>query len=273
MSETAQNDAPASQELLDAVDGLITGNFNDDTDPELPMGQDEEIIDSTASTDALESDTEQPEKDAADEQGENQVLEEESDIDYALDIPLGDGLEPIKLGAMKDAYQNLERERGAVDKQRMEVIANEQELNSFMVQSGVEIPRGFREHMQRQQEQHLQSQHELMIKMVPETADKEGFAKIRAGIEAVALESNFTVEEISKFSDARVIHAFNRLAQFEAKHKAAQETVHQLKSKPGLKAVKPKPRTKQSQLDKQYNDALKSNDDNAKMAVIDKMLG
>ena len=274
MSELAtetHNDEPASTELLDAIDGLID-NPGQDT-PEVIEGQEEAVR--PAEDDIEASD----DSDSDDDTGEDLDVaidtdaEENETIDYELEIPLGDGLEPVKLGAMKDVYQNLERERSAVDKQRMSLINQEQELDQFMQSSGIEIPRGFQEHMQRQQETYLQGQHELMMQMVPEAQDKESFAKMRAGIEEVALASNFTVEEISKFSDARVIHAFNRLAVFEAKQKNAQETVVQLKSKSKLKGVKPKPRTKQSKIDKQFNDALKGNSDDAKLAAIDAMLG
>jgi len=199
---------------------------------------------------------------------EQEAADDKPDIDYDMEIPLGDGRDPVTLSSMKDAYQNLERVRDTLDTQRMSLLAQEQELNTFMQTTGVEIPKGFQEHMQKQQEQHLGAQHDLMMQMIPEAQDKEGFTNMRAGIAEVAKASNFTEQEIAQINDARVIHVLNRLAKLEARAKSAQETVVQLKKKPGLKGVKPKPRTKVSKLDKQVGNAMKSNNQDDKDAAI-----
>jgi len=265
---------------LDAIDALLSGEPVEGQE-EAEVGDDqgaEENVDLTAADRASEDtddiDTDSEEEDV--EEGEEEDPEgdlETSEIDYDLEIPLGDGRDPVKLGVLKDAYQNLEREKSSVDEQRMKVIADEQELNSFMGQSGIEIPQGFRDHMQRQQEQHLQVQHELMIKMLPEMVSKESFSEMRKGIVKTAMKSNFTEHDISQISDARVVHALHRLAVLEARELKAQETVKEIKGKPKLKSVQRRQKAgSKTETDKLVKRAMGSNNRDTKDAAIAALL-
>ena len=240
-----------------------------------PQGEPEAIVDEPEQT-PLEEATPEPEvdesQDLAEEDEPQEDEPEETVIDYELEIPLGDGLEPVKLGELKDAYQNIERERSSLDKQRMAVIADEQELNQFMQSTGVEVPQGFKDHMQKQQHDYLADQHQLMIKMMPELKDKVAFDSMRKGIVEAAAESNFTEAEIAKVGDARIVHLLNRLAVYKAKELKAQETVAKIKAKPKLKSVPRRQTAGKSKLDKQVSNAMSSNNQDDKDKAIAALL-
>jgi len=246
MSE-AQQEFPHGNnddDALEAIDALIAAPPTEpETDPGDDMGAEE--------TEDLEAE-DAPEDEEVEEPEETQ----EPEIDYELMIPMADGRDAMKLGDLKDAVNDLERGKQDVDTQRMAQIKQETELNQYIAQAGITVPPEFQKYMAEKQEQHLQTQHELMLQMVPEMALKEGFTKMREGIVATAAKSNFTAEEIGQLSDARVVHLLNRLATLEAKELRAQETVKQVKAKPKLKSVQRRQAGTQSKLDRQIKHAM-----------------
>ena len=197
-----------------------------------------------------------------DPEGDDEGESEDSDeTDYEMLIPMPDDMEPMKLGEMKDMVSNYERNVRDVDQQRLGLIKQETELSDYMQQSGIQVPEGFREHMAQRQQEHLQSQHSLMMRMVPEMADPKAFDSMKAGIVKVALESNFTHQEIGELADARLVHLLNRLAVLEARQTKAQETVKQVKRKSGPKGLVGRNKTRQSKVDKIVAEGMKKGGD------------
>jgi len=225
------------------------------------------------STDISEkNEDEDPEGDLDTDDVDDVEEEEESAIDYSLMVPMPDGQDPIKLGDLKDMVNDMDRSRTAVDEQRMALIKQETELNQYMGAMGIQVPPGFQEHMARQQDIHLQDQHKLMMRMMPEMENKESFGLMRKGIVQIAKASNFTEQEIAEVSDARIIHILNRLYVSEAKHAKAQEIVKKIKSKPKLKGVQRRQAGGVSKLDRQVSSAISSNNRADKDAAIDALL-
>lgn len=283
MSEITEPAAP----VLDQIDALIAGQYNEGELKGEEEGAEATPTDDTPETIEADGDghtSSEPASEQIPEEGEAVELEgdldttddgdnDSPDIDYDMLIPMSDGREAIKLGDMKDMVNGLEREKQDVDSQRMAVLAQETELNQYMQAVGVQVPPEFQQYMAKKQGEYLEGQHQLMLKMMPEVTDKASFDTMRSAIVDVAKASNFSMKEISEIGDARVVHLLNRLAKFEAKEKQQQETVTQLRGKKPLKSVKPKPRTRQSKLDKQVQHATESNDSRVKDAAIKALLG
>ena len=182
-----------------------------------------------------------------------------------------DGRDAMSIGDMKDAITTLERDKQQSEELRMAMVKQETELNQYMAQSGIEVPQDFARHMQAKQSEYLETQHTLMMKMMPEMAEKPAFDKMREGILKVAKGSNFTEAEIAKVSDARVVHLMHRLATLEAKQEKASQKVEQIK-----KATKPRGKSRRneggtSKIDRQYTAALNGSQAD-KNAAIDALL-
>lgn len=200
-------------------------------------------------------------------------VDEEIKVDYEVMVPFADGRDAMSVGQMKDMINGFEREKDAVGEDRMALIAQETELNQYMQHMGVQVSPEFQKHMAAKQHDYLEEQHGLMLKMMPELKNKQTFEGMRTNIVGVAKASNFSAEEISQISDARVIHLLNRLANLEAKDKAAHENVERIRKKSGPKGVVKRNVGKKSVGERQFNDAIKSNDRGVKDAAIAALLG
>ena len=239
-------------EVVDQIEALIAGQ---DEEPDTPE-----------KVEAVEpEETQEPE--------EVEVEEEGPDIDYDLEIPMADGRDAMSISALKDAVTGAERGKADFEKARMKLIADEEQFNQYVAQSGVEIPQEFKQHIQKQQGEHLEHQHQLMLKMMPELADKTAFDSMRAGIVEAAAASNFTEQEIGQITDARVVHLINRLAVLETEKAKASEKVEQIRKKSGPKGVVRRNKTKTSDMDKIVANAAGSSDSEVKAAAIEALLG
>lgn len=221
--------------------------------------------------------TEQPEKVEAVEPEETQEPEEEveqevDEIDYDLSVPMSDGRDPMKLGEMKDAINNYERDKASVESQRMDQIRQETELNQYMRQANIAVPKEFTEYMAKQQADHLERQHQLMMKMMPELQDKSTFDQVRTNIVEVAKGSNFTEAEIANVADARIVHLLNRLSKLETEKAKAAEKVEQIKAKSTPKGLSRRNKGKVSNIDKMVDQAINSRDENVKSQAIEALL-
>jgi len=144
--------APIEDENLDA------GEADDELgDIELENGEardqeDEEVEDedSDDSSDESEDDSEQEESEddetSEDEGGEIEMLADlaeylevdEGDL-YQIQIPMGDGLDPISLSALKDNYMETERLRGQIDTDRQNLDNTVREVRQ-QFESAAAIP-------------------------------------------------------------------------------------------------------------------------------------
>ena len=244
-------------------EGVVTApDAKGATDPDADAG-DGPDTDTDGDADTDDADT----SDAVDDDTDTDAETDGDDgIDYDMMIPLG-GREPVKLGEIKDAYQNLYHEKDQVDKQRMALVDQEQEVASFLRESGVEIPQQFRERIQRRQADYLREQAGVLGDMIPETKTDAGFNAVRDRVVRVARASNFTPKELSELADARVVHILNRLA-------VAEERLANL-AKPRALPRNKAPRGKAATGKKlsKFDAALKSENPDAKADAINELLG
>lgn len=272
MSEGNEISDMAIDDVMDAVDDLFKGDDLDNpgVGTTEPIEAQETALDEPLEhLDGMEGDL-----DAIDETEESQETEEpdEVNIDYELEVPMPDGQEPIKLGALKDKVVRLERlETDMIDREN-ELMVKQDEFAKVMNMMGGEIPDGVKAEMSKRQQVHLEREHDAMMRTIPSWKDKTEFEAGRKQVVEVASMYGFSADEMGKIADHRVIKILLDHSKLLGDRKKAQETVTKLRKKPTPKGVKPVHKSTATKLDKQVSDAMASNDRSMKHSAIDALI-
>jgi hypothetical protein len=213
--------APSKQEAIDEIDALIMGEPERETDPE-PVDE----------SPALEPDEVEILDDEPAIESEAEPEEENSSIDYDLEIPMPGGGDTIKLGALKDRVVELERGESAMIDRENDLLRKTQEFSEALQAAGGEIPQELKQRMSKQMEVHLEREHDLMMQAIPEWKDKATFDSDRQSIAKVGKEYGFSPDDISSIADHRVIKFMRDYARLKAQEEKAQANIVKLRDKP-----------------------------------------
>ena len=231
--------------------------------------------------DTGETPTAEPEADREEETGNDDAEPEmeaegdetpEIDYDLELEIPLPDGAQPIKLGELKDAYVEQQRNQVALTERENAVMRKYDEINQVMQVVG-EIPPELQEQARQMHAAQMQSEHNPQMQAIPEMDTRDGFIRVKEAVLPVLNDYGVTAEQAAMITDHRVI----KMAYDLSKQRAAQETAKQAveKAKPAKmpKGKRVMPAGKKSQIEKLYN-AARANPRNEQLrdAALDSLL-
>lgn len=281
------NDMEVSDSVLEEIDSLLGGeegalehNTQAAADNSKDISSDNNKSNKELLADELEElgeespETNTPEKVTAEEQGENQEPEEEEDkIDYDLMIPMPDGEEPIKLGDMKDLVNDSRRRDDLMTERENALMREQDDWAQVMQYTGAEVPPEVRQMMEQRQYQHLEQEQGALIKAMPELSDNTEFLSMKKRVVGVGSEYGFSEQELFNVTDHRVIKFMNDYGKLMERNKVARETVAQIKGKAPVKSRPRRIQTKASNVDKQFSEALSSNNREDKFAAMDALLG
>lgn len=227
---------------------------------------------------------ESPEKDAVEEpereleepeasgSPDEPVAEEEpeSSIDYELEIPMPDGRESMKLGELKDKVTELERTEAQIIERENAMMRQQDELNQLMNAAG-QLPPELQQQAQERMQQTLEKEREALVRAIPEWSDRETYDRDKQGILDVTKEYGFSEREIGAVMDHRVVKLLRDHHRLLNQKAEAEKLPAQIK-KASRKGKQTGHRAKKSELDQLVGAATESNDDDLKMATIDKLL-
>lgn len=200
----SEPDSAPSQDKLEAVTDLLSGTPEEATAVE-PVGDDE-----------------------TNEEAPDEIPAEVPDgIDYSAEVPMQDGSK-VTLGALKDAYQDSQRNVLELQERENALMVKYNEVNELSQYT--QLPPERLEAIKQQQQQYLQQQHEQMLAVMPELNDQAVFTKTKEGI--MNLASEYGVQEIvAGVSDHRVVKLLNDFVKLRNSIKTAKDNVKPLRSK------------------------------------------
>ena len=211
-------------DLMAEIDEIIESA--PDTSPEMDAFQQvEELLNPTE-----ESAVEEPVRD--DETSEEPLeaepeAEMQDGIDYSVEVPMSDGSK-VKLGELKDHYQDAQRHVLELQERENAVMAKYNEVNELAQYT--QLPPQQLETIRRQQQDYLQQEHQKMLAAIPELADQAQFVKVKEGIYNLAAEYGIT-DLVSQVTDHRVVKMLNDFSKLRNSIKAAKDNVKPLRSK------------------------------------------
>lgn len=208
---TATSEPPKELSQLEQIENLLAGKKNPEKEPPQPeAGREPE----TGQQQAKEPTTE-PEK--------AETVEDDPSIDYAKEVPLANG-EKLSIGALKDFYQGFAQKELALIERENQVLSQHNELQEMA--QYLQLPPEAKQRIQQQQQEYMQEQHGLMLKAMPEWADKATFERARGQIFELAKEYGV---DVSQVSDHKVVKMLNDFARLRAAIKTAKANVKQVK--------------------------------------------
>ena len=145
-------------------------------------------------------------------------------IDYKQEIPLANG-EKRTLGELKDHYQASAAREVAMIERENKVMQQTNELHEMS--QYLNLPDDVRQGIARQQIQHLQAQHGLMLQAIPEWKDQATFEKARVAIFNLGEEYGV---DLSKVADHRVVKMLNDFSRLKDQIKSAKSSLKQVKN-------------------------------------------
>lgn len=213
------------------------------------------------------------------------ALAERAGIDaealYALTVPLGDGREPVKLGDLKDKFQDLQR----VDQTRTDLEQERSDFQNEMLRSRQELSEVLKllpnlppELIAKAQQAHvsnLDNQRTELLALFPEWSDDSKYQSAQGEILAAVEEYGFGRADMDAVHDHRLtklLHDFAKLKQRVAKANAKAKELRPSAPKRGTG----KAPGSQSEAQRSLADTLKtardSSDPSTKVAAISQLL-
>lgn len=218
----------------------------------------------------------EPERELEDGETLQEVAEEvaeaipEAEIDYDLEIPMPDGREPMRLGELKDKVTELERTEAQMIERENALMRQQDEVNQLLSAAG-QLPPELAQQAEQRLQQTLAKEREAMMQAIPEWSDRETYDRDRAGILEVGQQYGFSELEVGQIMDHRVVKFMRDHARLLDQKKAAEKLPEKIK-KQSRKGQRPTQRAKKSEIDQLVGIAKESNNDDLKMAAIDKLL-
>lgn len=194
----------------------------------------------------------------------------ESSIDYDLEIPMPDGQEPIKLGELKDKVTRLERSESQMIERENALMRQQDEVNQLLQAAG-QLPPALREQAAQRMEQTLASERDAMLQAIPEWSDRETYDRDRTAILDVGKQYGFSDIEVGQIMDHRVVKFMRDHARLLNERQAAEKLPQQIK-KTAKRGHKAKQRRGKSAVDKMFESALNSDNEQDKFKAIDNLL-
>jgi hypothetical protein len=152
--------------------------------------------------------------------------ETQDGIDYSAEVPMSDGSK-VTLGALKDAYQDSQRNVLQLQERENALMQKYDEVNQLS--QHVQLPPQALEAIRQQQQQYLQQQHQLMLQVMPELGDQAVFTATKEGIMSLAKEYG-VVDIVAGVSDHRVVKMLRDFANLRSSIRTAKENVKPLRS-------------------------------------------
>lgn len=166
---------------------------------------------------------EAPETEAA------EATPEKVEIDYELEVPMPDGAGPVKLGALKDFYNQaaqhklamIEAEQ-AVDKRRAEA--------ETLLQYVDQMPPQIRQHVEQQYMADYEAGMKKLNELLPDTKTEPGRIALRNQLVALGAEYGVSEAVIGRIIDPITIKMMRDFAELKASIRAARDNVKPLRT-------------------------------------------
>lgn len=223
--------SPSLSAQLDEIERELLGEAGDS------QGSSEPGADTVEASEAGEMDDSESEgtDGEADQAEQGETIEEPKQIDYDVDIPLPGGLEPIKLGEMKDRYMEHERNLQANIDRENELMQDKIAFNN-MVQMLGDVPPEVRERAKALYDRQMRQEFELLRESIPELKEsKDNGAAFFKGMTDIGTAYGFRPEEISMISDHRIFKALYDLGRYRERLSTAGENLKKINDKPKVK--------------------------------------
>lgn len=262
-SGSGDSEAPADNERADSGSGQLDVQEHDATDgveddPQAGEGEADSPVNIAALAEHLGVDA--------------------SDV-YELEVPLGDDMDPVSLGELKDAFKEygpVKEARQANQKQRDDyermVLATRHELNQVMHLIPENI-RGAILQEARDRNQHWQNEQEqTVLEAIPDWADADKRATDRAAIVELGADYGFSESEMTFTQDARTLRLLRDMAGYR---RELEEMRTAAKREPGRanKPGKPAPtQTKSRKLRAAISRAKAQPTHNNQVAAVSQLL-
>ena len=202
----SEPDSAPSQDSLEAVTDLLSGKKPEEATAVEPVGDD----------------------DTSEEEAQEEAPAEVPDgLDYSAEVPMQDGSK-VTLGALKDAYQDTQRNDLERQERENALFRKEMDVNDLL--PFVQLPPEKAAQVKQDQEAYMRQQHELMLEMVPEMADQTQFVARKQSIEAHAKEWGIE-RHVERLTDAVLVRYINAMAKREDNMRSAAQNVKPLRSK------------------------------------------
>lgn len=204
-----QSDHQAAITNLDKIDALLSGEPLDENpaaDPAAdPQGDGADDPDDVGGDDQQDPDA---------EPGDDKPA-----IDYEMEIPLAGELGKVKLGELKDAYQQQAQREMEVQEIEARTLGHLEEIKEIASVLGA-IPQEKIQQAQQQIQQNLIVERQLLIKAIPSFADNAG---LEAGKEKImALAKDYGLErDVAGLTSHKAIKLMHDFAVLRDKVKAA----------------------------------------------------
>lgn len=216
----------------------------------------------------LEPTSDVPEKEAADDAIADEAETPDSGIDYTLEVPMTDGTK-LSLGALKDHYQDYAAKVDALTTRENGVMQQINEAQELLAMTRA-VPAHLKEKVQQDQQHYLESQHNLMLQVMPDMVDAAVFNQVKADIFALAKEYGVT-DVVGQVADHRVVKMLRDFAHLRQQLRTVKDNVKPIRNdEPKGKAA-----AKSNQAVNTQNaiaNAKKSGTHGAQVAAIDMLL-
>jgi hypothetical protein len=149
-------------------------------------------------------------------------------IDYEVEIPMADG-EKVKLGALKDFYQGQATAKLELIERENQVLKVKEEAE-YLLSYIEQLPPEVRARAEQQAVYDYQREMKLLKDAIPEVQTKEGGARVKESIYALAKEYGIDPHRIDQIKDHVTVKVLYDFARLKASIKEAKANVKPLRS-------------------------------------------
>lgn len=192
----------------------------------------------------LNGTAEMPEQQADAPETEEAAAAPEKAIDYELDIPMPDGAEPVKLGALKDFYQQASQHKLSMIEAEQALATKRAEAETLLSYVQHMPPEVQRLAMEQQREDFNQNMARLN-ELLPETKSEAGLHRLKDQVVGLVKEYGKSAAWVDRIMDADSLKMLRDFAELKATIKAAKDNVKPLRTdqtRPAANAKKAAPR-------------------------------
>jgi len=198
---------------------------------EAPVAEAEQL----AAIDELLDPSTTPEKEPAEDATADEVETPDHGIDYTLEVPRTDGTN-LSLGALKDHYQDYAAKVDALTTRENGVMQQINEAQELLAMTRA-VPAHLQEKIRQDQAHYLESQHNLMLQVMPDMGDAAVFNQVKADIFALAKEYGVT-DVVGQVADHRVVKMLRDFAHLRQQLRTVKDNVKPIRNdEPKAKAA------------------------------------
>ena len=199
---------------------------------------------------------------------------------YGLEVSLGDGLEPVKLGALKDQHQEVarvEQSRTDLDAERSdfqnEMIRTRQEISELVQLIGIQnLPPAFVAKAQQAHVENIDKQRTELLAVKPEWKDDQVYQAAQAEILEAVEEYGFGRGDLDTVQDHRLTKLLHDFAVLKKRVTRANAKAKEIRGQASKRGSSKAPPSEGRQLADKLTRARESSDSSTKVSAISELL-